>query len=170
MPARSLTERIEILEQKVGNLESLPDRVAAVESQILQLRSELKVEFLRSGSTSITMTSGSTRSTGGSTKSTGGSTKSKTTSGKATRRRGIRCEFCTKKSSTESRCCRSTEDAGRAKSIGPRPLRGRGSRIPANARRARTSRDRSQARPGPRRLDAGERHRSTRRRKMRGTT
>ena len=45
MPARSLTERIEILEQKVGNLESLPDRVAAVESQILQLRSELKVEF-----------------------------------------------------------------------------------------------------------------------------
>ena len=45
MPARSLTERIEILEQKVGNLESLPDGVAAVESQILQLRSELKVEF-----------------------------------------------------------------------------------------------------------------------------
>jgi molybdopterin converting factor small subunit len=29
----------------VGNLELLPDRVAAVESQILQLRSELKVEF-----------------------------------------------------------------------------------------------------------------------------
>jgi chromosome segregation ATPase len=55
MPARSLTERIDSwapklverrrLEQKVGNLESLPDRVAAVESQILQLRSELRVEF-----------------------------------------------------------------------------------------------------------------------------
>ena len=36
MPARSLTERVEILEQKVGLLEPLPDRVAAVEPQILQ--------------------------------------------------------------------------------------------------------------------------------------
>src|SRR5687768_13213521 len=45
MPARPLTERVEILEQKVGNLELLPDRVAAVESQILQLRGEVQVGF-----------------------------------------------------------------------------------------------------------------------------
>jgi len=45
MVARSLSERIEILEQKVGGLQLLPERVAAVESQILQLRSEMRDEF-----------------------------------------------------------------------------------------------------------------------------
>ena len=45
MPARSLTERVDILEQTVGNLHLLPNRVAAVESQILQLRGEIRDEF-----------------------------------------------------------------------------------------------------------------------------
>ena len=37
----ALDERVEILEQKVGVLELLPNRVTAVESQILQLRGEI---------------------------------------------------------------------------------------------------------------------------------
>ena len=45
MAPRSLTQRVEILEQKVGDLRELPARVAAVESQILQLREEIRVEF-----------------------------------------------------------------------------------------------------------------------------
>jgi chromosome segregation ATPase len=45
MPARSLTERVEILEQKVRDLQLLPDRVAAVESHILQLRGEMRDGF-----------------------------------------------------------------------------------------------------------------------------
>jgi hypothetical protein len=45
MAARSLNERVEILEQKVGDLQLLPDRVAAVESQILQLRGEMRDGF-----------------------------------------------------------------------------------------------------------------------------
>ena len=45
MAARSLTERIEILEQKVGDLRELPGRMAAVESQILQLRGEIRDGF-----------------------------------------------------------------------------------------------------------------------------
>jgi chromosome segregation ATPase len=45
MAARALKERVEILEQKVGDLQVLPERVAAVESQILQLRSEMRGEF-----------------------------------------------------------------------------------------------------------------------------
>ena len=45
MAARSLTERIEILEQKVGDLQELPGRMAAVESQILQLRGEVRDGF-----------------------------------------------------------------------------------------------------------------------------
>ena len=45
MAARSLTQRVEILEQKVGDLQELPTRMVAVESQILQLREEIHVEF-----------------------------------------------------------------------------------------------------------------------------
>jgi hypothetical protein len=45
MPARSLAERVEILEQKVGDLQTLPARVGALESHILQLRSEMHDGF-----------------------------------------------------------------------------------------------------------------------------
>ena len=45
MSARSSNERIEILEQTVGDLQSLPDRMTAVESQILQLRGEMRDGF-----------------------------------------------------------------------------------------------------------------------------
>ena len=45
MSARPSNERIEILEQKVGDLQSLPDRMTAVESQILQLRGEMRDGF-----------------------------------------------------------------------------------------------------------------------------
>ena len=45
MAARSLTERVEILEQKVEALQALPDRVTGLESQILQLRGEIREGF-----------------------------------------------------------------------------------------------------------------------------
>jgi len=45
MPKPILTERVEILEEKVGALEQLPARVAAVESQLVQLRTEMRDEF-----------------------------------------------------------------------------------------------------------------------------
>ncbi|MEQ1759434.1 MAG: hypothetical protein ABL986_14020 [Vicinamibacterales bacterium] len=45
MPDRSIVERVEILEQRVELLEQLPDRVAAVESQLVQLRHEMRVGF-----------------------------------------------------------------------------------------------------------------------------
>jgi hypothetical protein len=45
MAVRNLTERVEVLEMKVGSLEELPARVAAVESQIVQLRTEMRGEF-----------------------------------------------------------------------------------------------------------------------------
>ena len=45
MPHRTLTQRVEILEQKVEQLETLPARVAAVELQILLLRDEVRGEF-----------------------------------------------------------------------------------------------------------------------------
>jgi hypothetical protein len=45
MAERNLTERVEILEQKVQPLETLPARVGALELQILQLRDEMKSEF-----------------------------------------------------------------------------------------------------------------------------
>jgi len=45
MAVRSLNERVEILEQKVGELQELPTRMAAVESQILQLRGEMRDGF-----------------------------------------------------------------------------------------------------------------------------
>jgi len=45
MVERTLTERVEILEQKVQSLETLPGRVGALEVQILQLRDEMRSEF-----------------------------------------------------------------------------------------------------------------------------
>ncbi|MEQ1759436.1 MAG: hypothetical protein ABL986_14035 [Vicinamibacterales bacterium] len=45
MPDRSIVERAEILEQRVELLERLPDRVAAVESQLVQLRLEMRDGF-----------------------------------------------------------------------------------------------------------------------------
>ena len=45
MPARSLTERVAILEQKMDALQMLPDRITSLESQTLQLRGEMRDEF-----------------------------------------------------------------------------------------------------------------------------
>ena len=45
MADRSLNDRVEILEQKVDALQTLPDRVTSLETQILQLRGETRVEF-----------------------------------------------------------------------------------------------------------------------------
>ena len=45
MQQRSAIERIEILERKVEILERLPERVTAVELQLVQLRDEMRAEF-----------------------------------------------------------------------------------------------------------------------------
>ena len=45
MSERPMNERVEILENKVGDLEKLPARMDAVESQILQLRDETRDGF-----------------------------------------------------------------------------------------------------------------------------
>jgi hypothetical protein len=45
MAQESLEKRMDRLEQRVEILERLPDRVAAVESQIVQLRDEMRSEF-----------------------------------------------------------------------------------------------------------------------------
>src|SRR5580765_1524656 len=45
MADRNLTERVEVLEVKMASLEELPARVTAVESQIVQLRTEMRGEF-----------------------------------------------------------------------------------------------------------------------------
>jgi vacuolar-type H+-ATPase subunit H len=45
MAARNLIERVEVVEMRVGALEELPARMAAVESQIVQLRTEMHSEF-----------------------------------------------------------------------------------------------------------------------------
>ena len=45
MSPESLRVRVERLERRVENLEPLPDRVSAVESQIMQLRDEMRNEF-----------------------------------------------------------------------------------------------------------------------------
>ena len=45
MAGQTLTNRVEILEQKVDRFEHLPDRVAALELQISQFREEVRVEF-----------------------------------------------------------------------------------------------------------------------------
>jgi archaellum component FlaC len=45
MPPQAIEKRVERLERLVIGLEHLPERVAAVESQIVQLRSEMHDEF-----------------------------------------------------------------------------------------------------------------------------
>jgi hypothetical protein len=45
MQQRSTIERIEILERRVEVLERLPERVTAVEMQLVQLRDEMRAEF-----------------------------------------------------------------------------------------------------------------------------
>ena len=45
MQQRSMIERIEILERKVEALETLPERITAVELQLVQLRDEMRGEF-----------------------------------------------------------------------------------------------------------------------------
>ena len=45
MAEPTLTDRVEILEEKVAELDKLPTRVEAVELQILQLRDEMRGEF-----------------------------------------------------------------------------------------------------------------------------
>ena len=45
MQQRSVIERVEILERKVEVLETLPERVTAVELRLVQLRDEMRVEF-----------------------------------------------------------------------------------------------------------------------------
>jgi len=45
MAPERLENRIEILERQMGTLEGLPDRVTALESQVLQLRDEMHAEF-----------------------------------------------------------------------------------------------------------------------------
>jgi hypothetical protein len=45
MQERSIVERVEVLERKVEELETLPDRVTRVELQLVQLRDEMRGEF-----------------------------------------------------------------------------------------------------------------------------
>jgi hypothetical protein len=45
MPERTMTERLENLEKKMELLERLPERVSAVELQILHIRSEMHGQF-----------------------------------------------------------------------------------------------------------------------------
>ncbi|MEQ1759414.1 MAG: hypothetical protein ABL986_13920 [Vicinamibacterales bacterium] len=45
MQDRSIVERVEILEHMVERLKELPDRVAALESQFVQLRLEMRDGF-----------------------------------------------------------------------------------------------------------------------------
>jgi VIT1/CCC1 family predicted Fe2+/Mn2+ transporter len=45
MAVRNLTERVEVLEMKMASFEELPARVAGVESQLVQLRTEMRGEF-----------------------------------------------------------------------------------------------------------------------------
>ena len=43
--AQDLEKRVEILEDRVDLLEQLPARVAGLESQVVQLRDEMRAEF-----------------------------------------------------------------------------------------------------------------------------
>ena len=45
MPESTLPERVTVLEKNVEELTSLPSRVGALASQIVQLREEMRVEF-----------------------------------------------------------------------------------------------------------------------------
>jgi phage shock protein A len=43
--SQSLEQRVEVLEQKVAGLETLPDRMTALEAQISEFRAETRGEF-----------------------------------------------------------------------------------------------------------------------------
>jgi hypothetical protein len=43
--ALSLSKRMDIVEQRLTSLERLPERMTALESQFLQLRTEMRAEF-----------------------------------------------------------------------------------------------------------------------------
>ena len=45
MPPETLANRVTLLEHKMQSLEGLPDRVASLEVQILQFRTEVRAEF-----------------------------------------------------------------------------------------------------------------------------
>jgi hypothetical protein len=45
MAQKSLEERVDMLERRVDILEQLPERVTALELQIVQLRDEMRAEF-----------------------------------------------------------------------------------------------------------------------------
>jgi len=45
MVERSLEERVDMLERRVEILERLPEHVSALETQIVQLRDEMRAEF-----------------------------------------------------------------------------------------------------------------------------
>ena len=45
MAQKSLEERVDMLERRVEILEQLPERVTALEVQIVQLRDEMRAEF-----------------------------------------------------------------------------------------------------------------------------
>lgn len=45
MPRQTIENRVERLELRVTELEKLPERITAVESQIVQLRTEMRDEF-----------------------------------------------------------------------------------------------------------------------------
>jgi hypothetical protein len=45
MGVRNVTERVEVLEMKVDGLQQLPARMSDLESQLVQLRAEMRGEF-----------------------------------------------------------------------------------------------------------------------------
>jgi hypothetical protein len=45
MAGKSLDQRVDMLERRTEILEQLPERVTALETQIVQLRDEMRVEF-----------------------------------------------------------------------------------------------------------------------------
>ena len=45
MPPQTIGNRVDRLEQRVTELERLPDRMSALELQIVQLRAEMREEF-----------------------------------------------------------------------------------------------------------------------------
>jgi hypothetical protein len=45
MPPQTLATKVESLERRMANLETLPDRMDRLESQIVQLRTEMREEF-----------------------------------------------------------------------------------------------------------------------------
>ena len=45
MPPETIESRVDRLERRATDLETLPDRIIAIESQIVQLRAEMRGEF-----------------------------------------------------------------------------------------------------------------------------